>query len=170
MLALWRVNSGELAAARKALAELRRLPNSTGSGPRPFRELIIATIETRLASAERAPDLAARAMRLDSMLTHGVLAMWPAAVGNLAAAEAFAISGDLQRALAAARRKAPNGMLRPAMLLAEARIAAQLGDRDAAISAYQQYLVLRPHPEPGRPTQQVEAVRRELASLLRERT
>jgi hypothetical protein len=50
----------------------------------------------------------------------------------------------------------------------EGRLAALAGEREAAIGAYQQYLALRPDPEPSvKP--EVEQVRGDLADLIDER-
>ena len=54
--------------------------------------------------------------------------------------------------------------LRSTFLREEGRLAAKLGDREAAIRAYRHYLMLRSDPEPEiRP--EVERVRAELARL-----
>jgi hypothetical protein len=76
--------------------------------------------------------------------------------------------GKPQRALAAVRRHAAwmnNTMVYHATRLREeGRLAELVGDREAAIRAYRNYLSLRPDPEPSvRP--EVEQVRKELERL-----
>ena len=90
-----------------------------------------------------------------------IAARWAERVGNLAAARRH-----LERRATLDYRSGALTYL-STYLVEEGRVAAQLGDRSAAIRAYQHYLALRSDPEPSlRPA--VERVRAELARLIAE--
>jgi hypothetical protein len=76
-------------------------------------------------------------------------------------------SGDRPGALAALRYRPYFIGWQPflaASLRDEGRLAADVGDRDGAIRAYEHYLALRHHPEPGTQTP-ADSVRAELTRL-----
>jgi hypothetical protein len=77
--------------------------------------------------------------------------------------------GDLYGAYRAIRRQIylPGTELFAITVLREqGRLAARLGDRDAAIRAYRTYLLFHSDPDPGPAAAAAAAVRRELAGLV----
>ena len=92
------------------------------------------------------------------------------AVGNLVAARLWENQGDQARAYAALRRTDRGPTLTPfysTYLRERARLAAALGDREAAIADYRRYLSARNDAEPALASD-VARVRAELARLERE--
>ncbi len=91
--------------------------------------------------------------------------------GNLVLARLWETLGEDERALAALRRREYHWGFGVAYLSSylreEGRLAARIGDREGAISAYRHYLTLRSDPEPAA-TAEVDRVREELARLLAE--
>jgi len=117
------------------------------------------------ATAQRRPEALTLVERLDSLMLQGVNLEL-----NRYLALMFEALGQPQRGLAAVRRGAWYGAEgnKAAFLRTEGRLAAATGDRAGAIRAYEQYLNLRPNPEPSvKP--EVEEVRAELARLVGER-
>ena len=91
---------------------------------------------------------------------------------NLVLARLWETQGNLPRARAATRRRA--GMYTDwppflsSFLREEGRLAALAGDTAGAVRAYRHYLMFRYDPEPS-VQPEVERVRRDLATLLRQR-
>jgi tetratricopeptide (TPR) repeat protein len=148
--------------ARAAAGDGRGLPGS------------VLAVCAELLDALRAvpgPFRKAALDRLDALLVEGPFTgfvdfgqpYW----ANLALAQLYDESGDLEAALAAARRRMyflGHQPYMPAFFLAEARLNARLGQDDDAITAYRRYLNLRSDPEPSRRVE-TEAVQTELEAL-----
>jgi serine/threonine-protein kinase len=118
-----------------------------------------------------APSARATLMRLDSVLTgldYSMQHVHRRAMANLVAARLLERAGDPRRALAAVRRRGdmwtPTHPYLATQLREEGRLAALVGEREQAITAYRHYLALRFDPEPSLRAE-VEEVRRELARL-----
>ena len=170
----WRLSRGDTSHTRESIETLRAIMHTPGTAPSLERETEIAVIEAMLATVGRHADLAAKAIRLDSLLRatdYSRAHSGRYAVAAVVAARALEASGDLPRALAAARRRHTwNDVSSPylaAQLREEGRLAALTGDREGAIRAYRHYLALRSEPEPP-VAAQVAAVRAELGRLERE--
>ncbi|HEX6053551.1 MAG TPA: hypothetical protein VFZ21_29985, partial [Gemmatimonadaceae bacterium] len=114
------------------------------------------------------PDAPTLRARIDSVALEGCCTLTIVNWANLVAARAHEAAGRDREALRAVRR----GIWRfPPQLLStflrdEARLAAKLGEREAAIRAYRHYLALRSDPEPELKAE-VDRVRAELAKLER---
>jgi hypothetical protein len=122
-------------------------------------------LEALLAAAEHRPDAAAAYGRLDSLLLLG--GKPPGWVAM--AAKWHEAQGDTKGALRTIRRRAGYDEFwnLSYLLREEGRLAALLGERQAAIKAYTHYLALRYNPEPSvKP--EVDRVRAELAQLVSE--
>jgi hypothetical protein len=151
----WRLAHGDTRAAPAAIARL--------AGGKFFGCGVL--LEALLAAAEHRSDAGEAFGRLDSLLTAGGgLPGWTMEVARWREAH-----GDLQGALRAARRRP--GTFPPLnlsyCLREEGRLAALVGDREGAITAYSHYLALRYNPEPAvKP--EVDRVRAELAQLVGE--
>jgi hypothetical protein len=129
-------------------------------------------LDALLSSADRRSDASAKLVRLDSMLRDAPVTLGPLIQGgNLIAARLWERSGDLNRALAAVRRRVRlvgGPELYATYLREEGRLAAATGDREGAARAYRRYLTLRENAEPSLQPQVVK-VRTELARIERER-
>ncbi len=108
--------------------------------------------------------------RFDSMMTAG----GGCGEENLFLADWWASRGDSARSLQALRQRrfrnrfvCGPGRYLPEFLVREGRLAATLGDTAVAIEAYDLYLKLRTHPDPGPLTEERDEVRRALAELKR---
>ena len=177
VLALWRLAKGETRGAPSLLARLQTGIAARDSGARVGRApTCTATVEAWLAVRSGRPDARRLVERLDSILLRvpgagDYLFDGNPTYENLVLASLFEELGEPRRALGAVRRRpvfAP-GSVRylSTRLRQEGRLAALVGDRDAAIEAYSHYLTLRPNPEPE-VLPEVEAVRAELARLVGE--
>jgi hypothetical protein len=112
------------------------------------RMVLIA--DAQLAAMTKRADARALLTRLDSVAKidpRSQLGLF----GNAVAARGWELLGDPAKALAAVRRGKGDGSggyyLAP-RLRDEARLAAMAGDREGAMRAYRQYLVLRSNPDP----------------------
>lgn len=147
------------------LADLLR-----GSGATSAAERYSLGCHALLAVVLAAEDktLAAAAARLDALYGEGSIGEpWLRDATALVLASAYERLGDLEQALAAARRRTvgtPHARFLSSQLRAEGRLAARLGFTDDAVRAYHHYLALRANPEPG-VAPIVEDVRTELARL-----
>jgi serine/threonine-protein kinase len=155
---LWDVIHGDTARASAAARWLRRNDHPIGGD---FVDLLMATRSGR-------PDAPTLRARIDSVALEGCCTLTIVNWANLVAARAHEAAGRDREALRAVRR----GIWRfPPQLLStflrdEARLAAKLGEREAAIRAYRHYLALRSDPEPELKAE-VDRVRAELAKLER---
>jgi serine/threonine-protein kinase len=127
-------------------------------------------LDAQLAAATGRGDAGQRLSSLDSVLRLGPHDMTIRAIGNLVAARLWESRGDLPRAYAAVLRTARGPKPTPfasTYVRERARLAALVGDRDAAIRYYRRYLGARAEAEPALATH-LAGVRAELARLERE--
>jgi hypothetical protein len=112
-----------------------------------------------------AATLAPAVARLDSLLAAGrIVDPWLRDASSLVLAAGYERLGDLERALAATRRRTigvPGARFMSTQLREEARLAAALGRHDESRRAYAHYLALRALPERD-VAPIVEAVREEM--------
>lgn len=127
-------------------------------------------LETVDAALGKRPDVPARLARLDSILVTGPQ-VWYTNVqlpGNLSSARIHELLGNPDRALAAIRRRTydvdSTHFLLATSLREEGRLAALVGENEAARRAYEHYLLLRSAPEPELQAQ-VDSVRAALEEL-----
>jgi hypothetical protein len=167
ILALWDLSVGDTSGVRMAIDSLRIWEPTTRDTNLTF--LCAAVLELQMDLLARSDRLRAHTEVLDSLMRVGpeVEAHMEVAA-NLTLVRAWETLGELQRALAAARRRSlyptsgPLGLA--AKLRQEGRLAAMTGDIEGAASAYRHYLALRYDPEDSlRPA--ADSVRAELARL-----
>jgi hypothetical protein len=169
----WRLSRGDTTHTRQSLERLRTIARQLTGSARYDAEVEIATIEAMHADVAKSSDLGARTARLDSLLRdldYPATNVGRASLANLVAARLLEKTGDIRRALSAARRRsdawAQNNPYLATQLREQGRLAALAGEREEAIRAYKHYLALRVAPEPTLKPQ-VDAVRRELHKLER---
>ncbi len=155
---LWDVMRGDTVRAAAAAQWLRRNDHPIAGD---FVEVVMASRALR-------PDAATLRARIDSVMLEGCCTLAMVNWANVVSARAHEAAGRDRDALRAVRR----GIWRfPPQLLStflrdEGRLAAKIGERDAAIRAYRHYLALRSAPEPELQGE-VDSVRAELAKLER---
>jgi tRNA A-37 threonylcarbamoyl transferase component Bud32/tetratricopeptide (TPR) repeat protein len=165
ILAKWRLAHRDTSGVAGSIAGLRHTGAPPGSDNEE-RSLECATVlDAWVEVLAHAPDAAQRLERLDSLLATAP-PMWLSPLDHRLLPRLWEQAGDIGRALAAARRRTYG--LEPRMLSTsiydEGRYALQIGDRGAAIHAFEWYLALRSEPDSALlPT--VNRVRTELASL-----
>jgi hypothetical protein len=141
---LWYLDAGDTARATAATRWLRR--HSEGQ---PRNRVLFVLPEMLIASrARRAEGVGLRKL-VDSITLEGCCAL-PEFV-SLVLAHAYEASGDAAGALRVIRQGTwyyPPRLL-STYLREEGRLAAKLGDRAAAIRAWERYLALRSNPEPS---------------------
>jgi len=118
-----------------------------------FVDLNAGMLEAALAVELHEPNAAARVTKADSAFSTGATIRHQAAY-LLVMADLYRRIGDTEAALNRYRREwvikgEELAQLLPARRLGRARMAAELGLRDEALSAYEQYLALRSDPEPA---------------------
>jgi hypothetical protein len=154
---MWRLSRGVTDGVREAIERLRG-PEASGTDLR-----YALTLEAYLAQVEDDPRVDSLVLALETALQQGGYS--PS--GTLALVRIFEAREDLPRALAMSRRTLWNvggDMYASTFLREEARLAAALGQREAAIRAYEYYLATRVAPEPSLQPE-VERGRAELAAL-----
>jgi tetratricopeptide (TPR) repeat protein len=164
-LAQWRVGAGDVDGARRALTAMRQLAARSDAAASIVSPMCAAIVEAQLeAIGDGTADVVALT-RLDSQLRNvSNFRDQMITIGNLTAARLYEMHGDPRRSLELVRRRGSwNGYL-STQLREEARLAASIGDRAGAISAYRHYLYLRSEAEP-RLRPDVEKLRRELGRL-----
>ena len=171
-LELWRLNANQSGSVARTVARLRntRPPRDPLQRVREY-EVCASMLEATAAALAGRADARRLVERADSLMRLG-----PEAGGfgappfhNLAIGRLFAALGDPARGRAAVVRAGSNGnrFVAASYLREEGRLAALIGDSDAAIRAYGRYLELRVDHEPAL-KQQVDEVRAELARLVGE--
>ncbi len=167
-LGMWHAATGNSGAARQSLTFLGGSPDDEPPvDRRAYRRTCVATLHALLASPG---ERRAAIDRLDSLLRTGPATNWVALRRmNLTAASLWSAEGDVERALAAVRRRDYALAINYASTFyrEEGRLAALAGDKAGAIDAYQRYLALRVNPEPA-VQEEINQVRRELAKLVGE--
>jgi len=159
-----RFHEGDMAAGKRALAVFRE--RAAGDTLRGGWARIAALTEAGLAVQASDPAAGRLVDRADSL--------WRGQSGNaswssITLARLFEAQGRTDRALRAVRRRwmplnqpQPVGLAESYRL--EGQLAARVGDRDAAMRAYRNYLKLRFDPEPSKVPQR-DSVRAELAAI-----
>jgi hypothetical protein len=170
--ALWHAAHGRYETVARAIARnrlLRWLPAS-GAGNH-IGLMCTATLDAMVAVAGNRLDADDAVARLDSVVQLGLDVPWQfTAVGALTTARLYEDRGDREAALAAVRRRVVySGTYLATFLREEGRLAALLGERDAAIRAYEHYLTLMFDPEESF-LPEIQQVRHELARLVGEGT
>jgi tetratricopeptide (TPR) repeat protein len=169
VLSTYHIVQGDFSNVRLVLDSMRaavaREPNLA-----PRVGVCVYAHEAALKVYEKAPDASAAVARLDSVLLNSsVSTIWREDFAYESMRLHLAL-GELEEALAAAKRvQRDQGFARAPLLLERARIASRLGKRDEAIETYQMYLKMRANPEPGRAAEITARARSELAALVGER-
>ncbi len=167
---LWHAVQGQTDGLSEPIALLRQVRSPPADAATyHVSVLCAATLEALLAAAGGGSDLRTALAQLDSLVQVGFAFPWQmVAVATLTSARLHERRGDRESALAAVRRRMhyAGTYLAPA-LREEGRLAAQLGDREGAVRAYEHYLTLMSDPERSLQPD-VEQVRAELARLVGE--
>jgi hypothetical protein len=159
-LATWRIEEGDAEGAAALSGRLK-------DGGSAYGVLGAQTLEVRLGRLTGDPRLEALARALEASVRESTAAYALRAQANLTLARVFEELGDPPRALAASRRILWNvggDLYATTFLRAEGRLAAALGERDAARRACSFYLAVRSDPEPAL-APETARVRAELAAL-----
>ena len=162
---LWRLSRGDTRSAPSTIARLRGV-DATAVGPDGVADARYCALflDAQLAVARHTPSAPEAIARLDTTMGRHRYEELDVIVG-LFLARAWEAYGDPARALRAVRRREWNVVLAAAtQFREEGRLAARLGDRDAALRAYRAYLALRHAPEPALRAE-VDHVRAEVARL-----
>ena len=173
--AQWQLARGDAGDAGAVQHALRALHTASAADPDaldPATPRCAALLRAMLAVHERRPDARAAVDRLEAVLLREGEFFGSAPVdvyaSNLVLARQRATLGDLRGALAATRSRSNQAfygtIFLSTYLREEARLAARVGDRAAAIRAYRHYLLLRANPEPALRADAAR-VRAELARL-----
>jgi serine/threonine-protein kinase len=166
----WRLWQGEYVSAPRSIDKLRSSAYPTDSSwTAGFAHTCASILEALFASATGQPGAVDLVAQLDSTLRDMPQGVFQPErldkTGNLVTAQLFELQGDLEAAYRAIqRREFFNPRYLSTYLREEGRLAALLGEREAAIRAYKHYLTLRSDPEPQL-VDDVEGVRTELARL-----
>jgi eukaryotic-like serine/threonine-protein kinase len=164
-LAEWRAIHGDFLGAARITERMRHIEPTDLPWVRRFGAACPAIVDAMTATLQRRSDARRLAERADSIMLLGPN-LPPPNFENLTLSRVFAALGDPRRALAVIRRRTPGGVPAP-YISEEARLAAQVGDRDGAIRAYQRYLALRYQPDSAI-QMEVNQMRAELAKLVGE--
>ena len=162
---------GKVERARRAIESLRQIkiaPDSIEASQ--FRARVVLLTETQLAEVSHDARLRSLLLQLDSVATTASIQRGTRldATLPLIAARGWEQIEEPRRALTALRMPMVGiynqVVFRSTRLRDEARLAASLGEREAAIAAYRTYLATRRSPEPSLHGE-VDAVRREYERL-----
>jgi hypothetical protein len=171
VLAQYRLAAGDPAVARRVVPWLRAYvpaPDSAWLGE--VAEARALLLDAQPAARERRPDAGAVLARLDSTMRVGYHDVRLTTLGSLVTARLWEARGEPRRALAALRRRVRGvgqNWYESTWQREVGRLAAQVGEREAAIHAYRTYLVRRARPEPSLARELAE-VHAALARLARE--
>ena len=167
--ALWYESIGNSSRAQPLRDQLRSRSATRDSaavhGADPT--LCLTMLDAMVASRSGTREAASLVSRLDSLLAEGPY-VFGSDWGNLALARLYEARGDAVSALRVVRRRPYDWDTGPLYLSTylreEGRLAAMVGDRQAAIRAYEWYLALRANADESyRP--QIDIVRRALTTL-----
>jgi serine/threonine-protein kinase len=169
----WRLWNGEFSSAPASIDKLRSASYPADETWTVGSSHTCASIlEAIFSSATGQPGAETVVAQLDSLLRQIPFgALTPERLdrtGTLAVARLLESQGDLEAAYRAVqRREFFQTRYLASYLREEGRLAALLGERDAAVRAYRHYLTLRSDPEPAL-ADEVERVRAELGRLTAE--
>ena len=172
-LAQYELARGDTTHVSHVMAQLRALPHVSRNPVESVRPTRLAMIlDAQLAALAKRPDAAQRLSSLDSLLALAPIGDHVRLAGNLVASRLWERSGNVRKAYEAVQRWAAtnnpvDGSLFATYLREQGRLAAAVGDREAAIAAYQWYLRLRANAEPAR-ARDIATVRSELEKLERQ--
>ena len=166
---LWRAAHEDWTGVRSAIQRLARIRGAEDQGGSWFVPICRAILQTQLESALGSPGATAALARLDTLaFNRPTTNAYVVLAANLTVAALKEAAGDVNGALAAVRRRSfsveAGAVGLSTLLREEGRLAALVGEREAAIHAYAKYLALRSHPEP-RLAPEVARVRAALAAL-----
>jgi tetratricopeptide (TPR) repeat protein len=164
VLGQWAIVNGDAAGASRAAARLRAMPTGP-SLPARYAAVWAELLDGHAAALRGLASARAHADRADSLLRLGA-ALWAPAPENIILARLYDALGDAPKGLAAVRRGSPQGnnFLQSWLWREEGRLAAKVGDRAGALTAYQRFLTLLWNPD-TEIAAVAEAVRREIAAL-----
>jgi hypothetical protein len=171
VLAQYRLAVGDPAVARRVVPWLRAYipaPDSAWLGEVAAARALL--LDAQLAALERRPDAGEVLARLDSATRVGYHDVRFTTLGSLVTARLWEGRGEPRRALVALRRRLRgigSNWYETTWQRELGRLAAQTGEREAAIHAYRAYLVRRAHAEPSL-AGEVAQVRSALTRLERE--
>ena len=154
-VAQYELARGDTTHTSSVIARLRALPPVPNAPVESARaERLAMILDAQLAMLAGRPDAHARLTSLDSMLALGPIGDHVRLPGNLVASRLWERVGNVRKAYEAARRwtftnNPIDGSLHAPYLREQARLAAAVGDREAAIAAYRRYLRLRATAEPA---------------------
>ncbi len=167
-LAEWSTWHRQEERARQMYAIVDSATSAKDPQQRELATICRMTLDAIRAGVERRPDAHAHALRIDSLATElPRYATFQSRYMYLMAARLLEMSGDKRGALRAVRRWPYQLYVVPGFAYGfaeEGRLAAALGDRDAAIAAYRRHLKYRTAPE-GRAAETTKRVRADLARL-----
>jgi serine/threonine-protein kinase len=168
VLAQYRLAMGDVAVARRVIPWLRGyVPPNDSTWLAELTEERAVLLDAQVAALERRADANAVLVRLDSATQFGHHDLRFTTIAGRVAARLWEARGDRARALAALRRRTraiSTSQYESAWQREVGRLAALVGDREAAIRAYRLYLFRRPNPEPAL-APEVAQVRAELQRL-----
>jgi tetratricopeptide (TPR) repeat protein len=166
----WRLWQGEYSSTENSIEQLRSSAYPADSSvTASFAHTCASVLKALHASATGHADAERLVVQLDSVLRVMPFGVYTGErldrTGNLVVTQLFELYGDLEAAYRAVKRRE---FFQPRYLSTylreEGRLAARLGDREAAIRAYRHYLTLRSDPEPEF-LADAEQIRNELARL-----
>ncbi|HET7374118.1 MAG TPA: serine/threonine-protein kinase, partial [Gemmatimonadaceae bacterium] len=168
----WRLLHGDAHGAREAIARMRATPGQSATPNGARVEVRCSMIlDALVAELERRADAPAAIDRLDSLMRTGpdggmLVGTFSKDPGNLILAWLRERHGDRSGALRAVRRIGYVGspVFLAAQLREQGRLAALMGDKAAAIRAWQHYLAIRNEPEPA-VRGEVEAIRQAIRDV-----
>jgi hypothetical protein len=170
VLAQYRLALGDASVAKRVIPWLRAYAPPRGSAwLAEVTEERAILLDAQVAALDHRSDAAAVLARLDSATQFGHHDVRFTSIGGRVAARLWEERGDPRRALAALRRRAHAigaNYYESAWQREVGRLAAIVGEREAAIRAYRIYLIRRSNPEPALAAE-VAHVRAELTRLER---
>jgi hypothetical protein len=167
-LAQWAIAHKDTAAARRALRIMRATDGAEQVTLSVSAPVCARLTEAAIAVETNGADARRRVLQLDSLVLTTTALGDIATFGHLAVARFHRRLGQPELALQALRRRSYMTAAWPRYLAAtlreEGELAALVGDRAGAISAYEAYLAIRGEPDPS-VMPQVTTVRAALQTL-----